>query len=763
MIEYLAQYRDKFSEKAHELISFAIEESKRRQHFYLGVEHLFLAFTRIERGLYDEILRELAVDDPNLIERQLKERLSIRREYTRGGLKITDESKEVFSRAWEFVQKSNRRIILSTDVFRSIFEVKRSFVVQMFSDLGVTPERMIEEITYQYKLRDERERDIKRKYELPPYLKQYAVNLSRLAALDRLPIIIGREQELDRMIEVLCHKDRPNSVMITGEAGVGKTALAEGLARRFEQEPDRVPARLRKFQIINLQMNSLVAGTMFRGMFEDRIEKILKEIREKNSYIIFIDEAHSLIGAGSALGVPSDAANIFKSALARGELQMIGATTTTEYKTFFLEDEALARRFREVKLSEPNREETREILLGIRPRLERNYSVEIDEGAINIALDMADRYNRGLRMPDKVINWLDTASVRVELSPDREVVRAQDVLDVISRESKIPLDMVCRDTNERFRDIEQSLENRVVGQREALEAVAKRLRLNKGPLKQNYDQPDGVLLFLGPTGVGKTETARALAEFLFGDEKKLVRLDMTEYKDGAMAVDKLIGMPRGIVGSERGGILTNLLRDNPSSVVLLDEVEKAHPYVLNLFLQVFDEGWLTDGRGKKVYFSDAIIIMTSNLGSHEFRKFTKPLGFLEDSVDIKSIKSNVMRELENSFAPEFLNRIDEVVVFSPLMEKEVGQITRMYLDTIVEHMKKQGKILEYSEASLQRLAEVGFSIKYGARFLKRMIDQEVKIPLTLKWHEGSRFMLDIGSDGKISVETVTEGDPVLVC
>ncbi|MEK7842271.1 MAG: ATP-dependent Clp protease ATP-binding subunit, partial [Deltaproteobacteria bacterium] len=390
--------------------------------------------------------------------------------------------------------------------------------------------------------------------------------------------------------------------------GVGKTAVVEGLARKIELEPHKVPKRLRDKQIINLQMNSVVAGTIFRGMFEDRIEKIIKELKDKKNIILFIDEAHTLIGAGSAMGVPSDAANIFKSTLARGEIQIIGATTLAEYKEFIAEDEALARRFRIVNVEEPSIDDTKKILYGIRQRLQKNYSVAITDDAIETAMDMSERYMRGLRLPDKAIGWLDTACVKVEINRPQEAVSSSDVIDVISQETKIPRDMIFRDTTARFQDMEGAMSGRVIGQREAIEALAKRLRLNKGPLKENYSRPDGVLLFLGPTGVGKTEVARALAEFLFGNEKKMIRLDMSEYKDSSIAVDKLIGMPRGIVGSERGGILTNQVRENPYSVVLLDEVEKANPYVLNLFLQVFDEGWLTDGRGKRVYFSDTVII-----------------------------------------------------------------------------------------------------------------------------------------------------------
>lgn len=754
-----------FSSGAQKILDNAIEKAQRDQ-VLLDDTHILSSIITVEWNWFYYVINSLGLGlNPDKMRDYVRDYENYNQKKVSysvwgNGKHVPSKTQDTLMMSLEVAKTHRRSAVEVADLFISIFNQNNGIGVLVLAKFEINNRDFLPKLLAFLLKPDSMNEQFKKHYELPMNLKSFATNLNYLAVQDKLSPLFGREAEITQVMEILCHRERPNSALLIGEPGVGKTAIAEGLARKIEFEQEKVPARLKKCQIVNLQMNSIVSGTTLRGEFEQRLQNVIREVQENPHFVLFIDEAHTLIGAGSVMtGGATDAANILKSVLGRGEVRIIAATTVGEYKEFFKEDEALDRRFRIVKVEETTTEETKKILYSLRPRLERNYSVRVSDEAIDFAIEMSPRYVRHLRLPDKVIGWLDTACVKAEIAGKKEV-EIRDVTGVISNIAQIPTDLVSRDTDEKLKIIESSLSNRVVGQKHAIKAVARRLKLNKGPLKENFDRPDGVLLFLGPTGVGKTELAKALAEFLFEDEKRIVRIDMSEYGDSQTSVGKLIGMPKGIFDSGKGGVLTNQLRDHPYSVVLLDEIEKAHANVRNLFLQIFDEGWVNDGRGKRVYFSDSIIIMTSNLGSEHFKKMTNPMGFRMKEDEYVAVRTEIKRELERTFSPEFINRIDDVIIFNPLSRDEISEVASKILEEINGVMQKSHKILRFDKQALDVLVRVGYSLAYGARFLRRKIEELIKMPINAKWKEANLFTVTTKND-EIVVESSMVNETVV--
>ncbi|MCL6627430.1 MAG: ATP-dependent Clp protease ATP-binding subunit, partial [Alicyclobacillus shizuokensis] len=643
-----------------------------------------------------------------------------------------------------------------------------------------------------------------------PTLDSLARDLTQMARDGKLDPVIGRNQEIERVIQVLSRRTKNNPVLI-GEPGVGKTAIAEGLAERIVA--GEIPETLRNKRVMVLDMGTVVAGTKYRGEFEDRLKKIMEEIRQAGNVILFIDELHTLIGAGGAEGA-IDASNILKPALARGELQCIGATTLDEYRKHIEKDAALERRFQPIMVDQPTPEEAVQILHGLRDRYEAHHRVKITDEALEAAVKLSDRYITDRFLPDKAIDLIDEAASRVRLrtrtappnlkeleqklervrnekdaavqsqefekaaalrdqeqklkqeleerkeewkraQSDHDVrVTAEDIAYIVSSWTGIPVKQLAQEESERLMNLEQILHDRVVGQEEAVTAVARAIRRARAGLK-DPKRPIGSFVFLGPTGVGKTELARALDEAMFGDEDAMIRIDMSEFME-RHSTARLVGAPPGYVGYEEGGQLTEKVRRKPYSVVLLDEVEKAHPEVFNILLQVLDDGRLTDGKGRTVDFRNTVIIMTSNVGAEMIRK-GGTLGFKPDTAhEYQDMKDKVMDELKRTFRPEFLNRIDEIIVFHPLDEAQIARIVELMVRDLQKRLQEQDIEFTLTDAAKQFLAKEGFDPQYGARPLKRAIQRHIEDRLSEallsgEVKRGDRVRLDV-ADGALKVE-----------
>ena len=554
-----------------------------------------------------------------------------------------------------------------------------------------------------------------------PTLDKYSRDLTRLAKQGKLDPVIGRAQEIETTIEVLSRRTKNNPVLI-GEPGVGKTAIVEGLAQKIQE--GSVPASLRGKRLLELSLSSMVAGSRYRGEFEERVENVLKEIHaHKESVLVFIDELHSVVGAGGSEG-GLDASNILKPALARGELHLIGATTLNEYQKHIEKDAALERRFQPIIVNEPSVEDSIAIITGLLPKYEIHHAVKITGDAVKSAVELSDRYMTQRFLPDKAIDLLDQAASRVRIQGGEKAdltVTDANIAEVLAKLTGIPVTELTQEEKTRLLALEERLRERVVGQEAAITAVANAIRVSRAGFAERHS-PIATFLFLGPTGVGKTELAKALAADLFGSENALTRIDMSEYME-RHAVSRLIGSPPGYVGFEEGGQLTEAVRRHPYSVILLDEIEKAHPEVANILLQLLDDGRLTDGKGRVVDFSNAVIIATSNLGN-DLQRHAK-IGF-QSNGSAEELQSDVVEQLQHHFRPEFINRIDEIICFNPLTEKQIEQIVELQLERVKKNAAEKDIKISWTKGLTAHLAEVGFDIRFGARELKRQIKKEVE-------------------------------------
>ena len=547
-------------------------------------------------------------------------------------------------------------------------------------------------------------------------LDQYSRDLTEMAAAGRIDPVVGRGNEIRRAIQILSRRSKNNPVLV-GEPGVGKTAVAEGLALCVSR--GQAPAELRDKRIVSLDIPALLAGTKYRGDFEERVKSVLRDVKRAGDVILFIDELHTIIGAGSAEGA-IDAANILKPALGRGEVQIIGATTPEEYRRHIEKDAALERRFQPVKVTEPGREQTLEMLQSLRPALEKHHRVSLDEEALTAAYELSVRYINDRFLPDKAIDLLDEAAAAVHVEGGRRPVTAADVAQVVSLWTEIPLSSLDESESQRLQGLEEQLKQRIIGQDEAVSAVARAIRRSRVGLKDPR-RPVGSFLFLGPTGVGKTELCRALAATVYGDENAMIRLDMSEYME-KHSVSRLIGSPPGYVGYEDGGQLTEKVRRKPWSVVLFDEIEKAHEDVWSILLQIMDDGHLTDATGRRVDFSNTVIVMTSNIGAKTITENRPALGFADSQRrDEEDMNQKVMAELRATFRPEFLNRVDETIVFHRLSDEHLCAITQTLLEQVKQRFQALGITLLVPEDTARWLASRGHDDKFGARPLRRTV------------------------------------------
>ena len=753
----------RFTERASGAIAAARDASASLGHSYVGTEHLLLGVAAETEGLGARVLLSRGLDMLALTRLVAAEAGSGEPGAPEQGL--TPNARLAIERAAEDARRLGHGCIGTEHLLLGLVRTPDCAAARTLAAAGSGPNELYTDIMALFgspESRPGRQEQGRSQAPLrPPYrraetrvLDQYSRDLTLIAGGGGTDPVVGREREISRVIQILSRRTKNNPVLV-GEPGVGKTAVAEALARRVAR--GEVPDTLKNRRIVTLDLASMLAGTKYRGDFEDRVKCIIKEVQRAGDVIVFIDELHTIVGAGSAEGA-IDAANILKPALGRGEIQVIGATTPEEYRKHIEKDAALERRFQPVNVPEPDGECCERMLLALRGSLEAHHGLRITDEAVSAAIRLSTRYICDRYLPDKAIDLLDEAAsrVRVEGSPARTQVEASDVAEVVSAWTGVPASAITEPESERLLRLEEALHRRVVGQDEAVSAVARAIRRGRVGLADPR-RPLGSFLFLGPTGVGKTELCRALAEAVYGDEEALIRLDMSEYME-KHAVSKLIGSPPGYVGYGEGGQLTERVRRRPWSVVLFDEIEKAHEDVYNLLLQIMEDGRLTDSEGRRADFRSTIVVMTSNVGAKAITENRPALGFSGAARDgDRAVREAVMAELRQTFRPEFLNRVDDAIVFRRLTPADVRRIARGLTDAVRERMRALGVQLEVTDAALDLLAERGFDPTYGARPLRRCICTQLEDPaaealLSGRTGPGDRLIAD-AKDGKLVLET----------
>ena len=776
-----------FTEKARASITKAHDAACELGHYYVGSEHLLLGLIKEGTGVAAKTLAENAITEENVIEK-ISSLIGTKQAIDKNvDLSLTPRGKRILELAAMEAKRLGHSYIGTEHILMAIIRDGDGVAAQILHSLGLNLGEMYQKTMNSVDNESfSQPQPNKSRKTKTPTLDQFGRDLTQMANENKFDPVIGRNSEIERVIQILSRRTKNNPCLI-GEPGVGKTAVAEGLAQKIASGD--VPESLKEKRLVTLDLSSMVAGAKYRGEFEERLKKTVEEVINDGNVILFIDEIHTIVGAGAAEGA-IDASNILKPSLARGELQLIGATTLNEYKKYIEKDAALERRFQPVTVGEPTVEETIEILKGIRDKYEAHHGVSITDEAIAAAAKLSERYITDRFLPDKAIDLVDEAASKKKLStlvaPDnlkqleteiekvsnekQEAIAAQDfekaaelrdrenalkeeiskakgewkegagsssnllvtdedIAEIIASWTNIPVMKIAQEESEKLKNLEKILHERVIGQNEAVEAVSKAIRRGRAGLK-DPKRPTGSFLFLGPTGVGKTELSKALAEAMFGSEESIIRVDMSEYME-KHSVSKFVGSPPGYVGFEEGGQLTEKIRKKPYSVILFDEIEKAHPDVFNIMLQILEDGILTDAQGRRVDFRNTVIIMTSNLGAKNILNTTTKLGFASESqqssdADDSRIRERVMEEVKQTFKPEFLNRIDDIIVFKRLTQSDIEQIALLMLDSLKKRLLANEIDASFTDEAVSQIAKEGFDPVYGARPLRRAIQSKIE-------------------------------------